>query len=146
MVKYYVRCIKTNPKNPNENHFTHLKTYVVTDKGIVSDDGHTFETYMYDFNGGENTVEAINKWFSPCGYEFELVCDFTEEPTVTEEATVESDTITFNWDKSRCKNVAEFLEIYFFQNIRDDEDMDSLWYLHDMLHAIEELKNACKEG
>lgn len=133
MVKYYVRCIKTNPE---ENHFTHLKTYVVSDNGIVGDDGSSFYAYASPLNGGENTVESLNRWFKPCGYEFELVIDFTEE---TEEA---EESVTFKWSKVTCESIAEFLEIYFFQNIRDDECIDNLDYVHDILHVIEDLRNA----
>ena len=52
--------------------------------------------------------------------------------------------ITLNIEKHTCANIAEFLELYFFQNIRDDEDMDNIGYVHDLLHSIEELKRASK--
>jgi hypothetical protein len=48
--------------------------------------------------------------------------------------------------KEDCKNIAEFLEIYFFQNIRDDEDMDNLEYVRSLLHCIDELKRVSKGG
>lgn len=42
--------------------------------------------------------------------------------------------------KSTCSHIAEILELYFFQNIRDDPDMDNIEYVHDIIHAIHELK------
>lgn len=48
--------------------------------------------------------------------------------------------VTLNIDKNDCRNIAEFLEIYFFQNIRDDEDMDNITYVHGLIHAIDELR------
>lgn len=48
--------------------------------------------------------------------------------------------VTLNIDKETCSNIADFLEIYFFQNIREDKDMDNINYLHDLIHAIEELR------
>ena len=50
--------------------------------------------------------------------------------------------VTVNISKDDCLNVADFLEIYFFQNIRDDEDMDNIDYVHGLIHAIKELRNA----
>lgn len=49
-------------------------------------------------------------------------------------------------DKQDCENVARFLEIYFFQNIRDDEDMDNIDYIRSLLHCIDELKRVSKGG
>ena len=54
--------------------------------------------------------------------------------------------VTLNIDKHTCRNIAQFLEIYFFQNIRDDEDMDNIDYVHDLIHAIEELRRVAKEA
>ena len=48
--------------------------------------------------------------------------------------------VTLNIDRKTCENIADFLELYFFQNIRDDVDMDNIEYVHDLLHAIDELK------
>ena len=48
--------------------------------------------------------------------------------------------VTLNFDKHTCENIADFLELYFFQNIRDDVEMDNITYLHDLIHAIEELR------
>lgn len=53
--------------------------------------------------------------------------------------------VTLNISKSTCQNIADFLDIYFFQNIRDDEDMDNIEYLHDLIHAIHELNRVAKE-
>ena len=48
--------------------------------------------------------------------------------------------VTVNISKDDCENIAEFLEIYFFQNIRDDTDLDNIEYVHSLIHAIEELR------
>lgn len=53
--------------------------------------------------------------------------------------------VTLDIDKHTCKNIADFLELYFFQNIREDEDMDNIAYVHDLIHAIEELKRVSKD-
>lgn len=47
--------------------------------------------------------------------------------------------VTLNIDEATCRNIAQFLELYFFQNIRDDEDMDNLEYIRSLLFAIDEL-------
>lgn len=52
--------------------------------------------------------------------------------------------VTLNIDKQTCENIADFLEIYFFKNIRDDADMDNIEYVHSLIHAIEELKHVAK--
>ena len=52
--------------------------------------------------------------------------------------------VELNFDKDTCKNVAEFLEVYFFQNIRDDEDIDNIEYVRSLINAIDELKRASK--
>lgn len=44
--------------------------------------------------------------------------------------------------KSQCENVAEFIEMYLFQAIRDDPDIDNLEYLRDMLDAEKALRKA----
>lgn len=54
--------------------------------------------------------------------------------------------VTLNISKDTCRNIADFLDIYFFQNIRDDEAMDNIEYLHDLIHAIHELNRVAKEG
>lgn len=52
--------------------------------------------------------------------------------------------IELNITKETCQNIVDFLEIYFFQNIRDDVYMDNIEYVHDLIHAIEELKRVSK--
>ena len=52
--------------------------------------------------------------------------------------------VTLNITKNDCRNVAEFLEIYFFQNIRDDPDMDSIEYVRGLITTIDELKRVSK--
>ena len=44
-----------------------------------------------------------------------------------------------------CEPLADFIELYFFQNIRDDESVDNIEYVHKLIHAIEELKRIAKE-
>ena len=53
--------------------------------------------------------------------------------------------VTLNINKDDCKNIADFLEIYFFQNIRDDVDMDNIEYVRGLINAIDELKRVAKE-
>ena len=53
--------------------------------------------------------------------------------------------VSLNIDRYDCTNAAKFIEIYFFQNIRDDEDMDNLEYLRSLLRVIDELKRAAKD-
>lgn len=52
--------------------------------------------------------------------------------------------VTLNIEKTTCRNIADFLEIYFFQNIRDDEDMDNIECVRDLINAIDELKRVAK--
>ena len=54
--------------------------------------------------------------------------------------------VTLNIEKSTCENIADFLELYFFQNIRDDEYIDNIEYVHDLIHAIGELKRVANGG
>ena len=53
--------------------------------------------------------------------------------------------VELNFDKETCKNVADFLELYFFQNIRDDPDMDNIEYVRSLINAIDELKRVYKK-
>jgi hypothetical protein len=46
--------------------------------------------------------------------------------------------------KETCGNIADILELYFFQNIRDDPDMDNIEYVHNIIHAINELNHVSK--
>ena len=48
--------------------------------------------------------------------------------------------VTLNIDASTCSNIADFLELYFFQNIRDDTDMDNIEYVRSLINAIDELR------
>lgn len=52
--------------------------------------------------------------------------------------------VELNLDKSTCQNIADFLELYFFQNIRDDEYMDNIEYVRSLINAIDELKRVAK--
>lgn len=52
--------------------------------------------------------------------------------------------VELNMSKETCGNIADCLEIYFFQNIRDDIDMDNIEYVHDLIHAIKELHRVAK--
>lgn len=54
--------------------------------------------------------------------------------------------VNLNLTADDCKNIADFLEIYFFQNIRDDEDMDNIEYVRSLINAIDELKRVSKNG
>ena len=47
--------------------------------------------------------------------------------------------VTLNIEKHTCGHIAEFLEIYFFQNIRDDECIDNIEYVRSLINAIDEL-------
>lgn len=52
--------------------------------------------------------------------------------------------VKLNIDANDCENVADMMEIYFFQNIRDDESMDNLDYVRSLLRVIDELRKASK--
>ena len=54
--------------------------------------------------------------------------------------------ITLNISKETCRNIADVMELYFFQNIRDDTNMDNIEYVHDLIHAIDELNRVAREG
>lgn len=54
--------------------------------------------------------------------------------------------VTLNLDADDCKNLADMIEIYFFANIRDDEDMDNIDYLRSMLRGLDELRSASKDA
>lgn len=47
--------------------------------------------------------------------------------------------LELNIDKDDAKNLADFIEIYFFQNIRDDTDMDNIEYVRSLLRCLDEL-------
>ena len=48
--------------------------------------------------------------------------------------------IVLDVTKDDCRNVYEMMEIYFFQNIRDDPDMDNIDYIKGLLHFMDELE------
>lgn len=52
--------------------------------------------------------------------------------------------LELNIEKEDAKNLAEFIEIYFFQNIRDDEDMDNIEYIRGLLRCLDELERVSK--
>lgn len=59
----------------------------------------------------------------------------------------EGDGITYlihNINKEDAKILAEFIEIYFFQNIRDNEDMDNIEYIRSLLKCLDELERVSK--
>jgi hypothetical protein len=47
-------------------------------------------------------------------------------------------------NKEDARNLEEFIEIYFFQNIRDNEDMDNIEYIRSLLRCLDELKRVSK--
>lgn len=53
--------------------------------------------------------------------------------------------VTLNIDKYTCANIADFLELYFFQNIRDDDEMDNIEYVRSLINAIDELRRVSEE-
>lgn len=52
--------------------------------------------------------------------------------------------IELNLDKCDAENAADFIEYYFFQNIRDDEDIDNIDYVRSLLRCLDELRAASK--
>ena len=44
-----------------------------------------------------------------------------------------------NLTQTEAKNVAEFIESYLLESIRNDPDIDNLMWLFDMMHAFEKL-------
>lgn len=52
--------------------------------------------------------------------------------------------VELNIPKDTCGEIAAILEIYFFQNIRDDPDIDNIEYVHEIIHAIHELNRVSK--
>ena len=52
--------------------------------------------------------------------------------------------IELNLDKTDCENVVDFIECYFFQNIRDDDSIDNIDYVRSLLKCLDELKAASK--
>lgn len=52
--------------------------------------------------------------------------------------------ITINLTKDDCRNLADMIENYFFQNIRDDMYMDNIEYVRSILNGLDELRAAGK--
>ena len=52
--------------------------------------------------------------------------------------------INLHINKEDAGNLAEFIEMYFFQNIREDEDMDNIEYIRSLLKCLDELRAASK--
>ena len=52
--------------------------------------------------------------------------------------------MNLNINKSDCENAADLIECYFFQNIRDDEDIDNIEYVRSLLKCLDELRAASK--
>lgn len=52
--------------------------------------------------------------------------------------------------KSQAKNLADFIEYNFIDSLRDDEDIENIWYLCDMCDIYKALdginKKAGEEG
>ena len=42
--------------------------------------------------------------------------------------------------ESQCKNIAEFIELNIFDYIRNDTDIDNIYWLIDMIGAYQKLK------
>ena len=52
--------------------------------------------------------------------------------------------MNLNIDKADCEILVEFIECYFFQNIRDDESIDNIEYVRSILKCLDELRAASK--
>lgn len=52
--------------------------------------------------------------------------------------------IELKLDKCDAKNAADLIEIYFFQNIRECEDIDNIEYIRSLLKCLDELRAASK--
>ena len=48
--------------------------------------------------------------------------------------------------KSQCENVAEFINYNLLDEIRNDPDIDSVYWVKDMINAMEVLEKAAREG
>jgi hypothetical protein len=53
--------------------------------------------------------------------------------------------MTVELSSSQCENLADFIEIWLFEDIRSDPDLDSMAYLKDMVDAYYTLRNAHKK-
>lgn len=54
--------------------------------------------------------------------------------------------VNLNIDETDCKFAAEFIEMYFFQNIRDDPDIDNIEYVRSLLHTLDELNRVAHDA
>lgn len=52
--------------------------------------------------------------------------------------------ITIQLTKSRCRNVAEFIEMHLYDVIRTDTDIDNIGWLEDMIGAMRTLEKAAE--
>lgn len=48
--------------------------------------------------------------------------------------------VVLNLSKNDCDAVADFIECYFFQSIREDENYDNIDYAYSLLKAMHELR------
>lgn len=48
--------------------------------------------------------------------------------------------VELNIDKEDVKNLTDFIETYFFQNIRDNIDIDNIEYVRSLLRCLDGLK------
>lgn len=53
--------------------------------------------------------------------------------------------VILNLDKCDCENVLDFMECYFFQNIRDDDSIDNIDYVRSLLRIMDEFKRVSNE-
>lgn len=53
--------------------------------------------------------------------------------------------VVLNIDKEDCENAAILMEVYFFQNIRDDPDIDNIEWARSILHTIDELNRVSND-
>lgn len=52
--------------------------------------------------------------------------------------------MTVELTRSQCSNVAEFIELWLFHAMREDDEVDNLEYLRDMLDAQKILLEAAR--
>ena len=53
--------------------------------------------------------------------------------------------VTLNLDREDCKNIAEILELFFFENIKvllEAGELDNIDYVRSILKSLDELKVA----
>ena len=53
--------------------------------------------------------------------------------------------VNLNIDKDDCKVAADFIEMYFFKNIRDDPDIDNIEYVRSLLRTFDELNRVAHD-